>query len=107
MHIDRVISDVIHEGLLLLRGQSVPDTPVNSGLLRNFRHYTIGRILPDNVVPYCHPKRWMQKRVNVVHRGDGKLLVIDEMKIILQDIRIFDINEFFFPKSFRTKRLYI
>ena len=37
----------------------------------------------------------MQERVNVVHRGDGKLLVIDEMKVILQDILILDIDELF------------
>jgi hypothetical protein len=35
----------------------------------------------------------MQVRVNVVHRGNGKLLVIDEMKVILLDIRILDIDE--------------
>lgn len=46
-------------------------------------------------VPDCHLKSWMQERVNVVHRGDGKLLVIDEMKVILQDIRILDIDELF------------
>ena len=37
----------------------------------------------------------MQEHVNVVHRGDGKLLVIDEMKVILHDIRILDIDELF------------
>ena len=65
------------------------------GVICDFRHNTIRRILPDNVVPDCHLKSWMQERVNVVHRGDGKLLVIDEMKVILQDIRILDIDELF------------
>ena len=35
------------------------------------------------------------ERVNVVHHGDGKLLIIDKMKVILQDIRILDIDELF------------
>ena len=33
--------------------------------------------------------------MNVVHHGDGKLLIIDKMKVILQDIRILDIDELF------------
>ena len=92
MIVFRRITNRINKSFLLLYCKSMTYAFVLPTILFNLSHYTIRRILSDNIVSDCHIKYRMNYRVDVIQGIHRNILVIQQMIIEHLHICIFDIR---------------
>ena len=60
MAIYRTFGCVVHKGSLLIQREGMAYTMIFPRLFLNLSHYSIARIVSDDVIPHCKLKRWVQ-----------------------------------------------
>ena len=100
---DRVIGDMFHERPLLRNRQGMTHTSGPLGAFLDLCHHTIRGILADDFIPNRQLKGGMQQRVNAFERVRLQALLIQQVIVELQHIRIPNLRNFLLAEGITDK----
>ena len=97
--VDWVIGDMLHERPLLRNRQGMAHTCGLFGTFLDFCHHTICGIFPNDLIPNRQLKGGMQQRMNAFERVRLQALLIQQVIVELQHIRIPNLRNFLLTKG--------